>query len=45
MLTVLQVSTECDALTTAFHDPIDAISWALDVQHKLLLLHVTDIKH
>ena len=22
----------------AFHDPIDAISWALDVQHKLLLL-------
>lgn len=22
----------------AFHDPIDAISWALEVQHKLLLL-------
>ena len=35
---VLQVSTEGDAFTMAFHDPIDAISWALDVQHKLLLL-------
>ena len=22
----------------AFHDPIDAIAWALDVQHRLLLL-------
>lgn len=22
----------------AFHDPIDAISWALNVQHRLLLL-------
>lgn len=22
----------------AFHDPIDAVSWALEVQHKLLLL-------
>lgn len=22
----------------AFHDPIDAIAWALEVQHKLLLL-------
>ena len=34
----VQVSTEGDAFTMAFHDPIDAISWALDVQHKLLLL-------
>ena len=23
----------------AFHDPMDAISWALEVQHKLLLLN------
>lgn len=22
----------------AFHDPVDALSWALEVQHKLLLL-------
>ena len=34
----IQVSTEGDAFTMAFHDPIDAISWALEVQHKLLLL-------
>ena len=26
----------------AFHDPIDAISWALEVQHKLLLLDWPD---
>ena len=34
----MQVATEGDAFTMAFHDPIDAISWALEVQHKLLLL-------
>ncbi len=27
----------------AFHDPIDAISWALEVQHKLLLLDWPDV--
>lgn len=37
-----QVSTEGDAFTMAFHDPIDAISWALEVQHKLLLLDWPD---
>ncbi|DBA68431.1 TPA: hypothetical protein ACH3X2_013731 [Trebouxia sp. C0005] len=36
------VSTEGDAFTMAFHDPIDAISWALEVQHKLLLLDWPD---
>lgn len=30
--------TEGDAFTMAFHDPIDAIAWAQDVQHRLLLL-------
>ena len=35
---LLQVATEGDAFTMAFHDPIDAIAWALGVQHKLLLL-------
>ena len=35
---VLQVATEGDAFTMAFHDPIDAISWAWDVQQRLLLL-------
>lgn len=34
----LQVATEGDAFTMAFHDPIDAIAWALNVQHRLLLL-------
>ena len=34
----VQVLTEGDAFTMAFHDPIDAIAWALDVQHRLLLL-------
>lgn len=34
----VQVSTEGDAFTMAFHDPVDALSWALEVQHKLLLL-------
>ena len=34
----LQVATEGDAFTMAFHDPIDAIAWALEVQHKLLTL-------
>ena len=34
----MQVLTEGDAFTMAFHDPIDAIAWALDVQHKLLAL-------
>ncbi|KAA6421082.1 MAG: serine threonine kinase [Trebouxia sp. A1-2] len=33
-----EVLTEGDAFTMAFHDPIDAIAWALDVQHRLLLL-------
>ena len=34
----MQVLTEGDAFTMAFHDPLDAIAWALDVQHRLLLL-------
>ena len=38
VLCVLQVATEGDAFTMAFHDPIDAIAWALNVQHRLLLL-------
>lgn len=33
-----QASTEGDAFTMAFHDSIDAVSWALEVQHKLLQL-------
>ena len=33
-----QVATEGDAFTMAFHDPIDAIAWALNVQHRLLTL-------
>ncbi|DBA91536.1 TPA: hypothetical protein ACH3X1_003159 [Trebouxia sp. C0004] len=33
-----EVATEGDAFTMAFHDPIDAIAWALNVQHRLLLL-------
>ena len=32
------MATEGDAFTVAFHDPLDAISWALEVQHRLLLL-------
>ena len=32
----MQVLTEGDAFTMAFHDPVDAIAWALDVQHRLL---------
>lgn len=32
----MQVATEGDAFTMAFHDPIDAIAWALNVQHRLL---------
>ena len=35
---LMQVATEGDAFTMAFHDPMDAISWAMDVQHKLLTL-------
>jgi len=38
MCACVQVLTEGDAFTMAFHDPIDAITWALDVQHRLLLL-------
>ena len=34
----MQVSTEGDAFTMAFHDPIDACGWALEIQHKLLTL-------
>ena len=34
----LQVATEGDAFTMAFHDPIDAIAWALNVQHRLLMM-------
>ena len=34
----LQVATEGDAFTMAFHDASDAIAWALEVQHKLLTL-------
>ena len=34
----VQVATEGDAFTMAFHDPVDAIAWALNVQHRLLLL-------
>lgn len=37
-LCLLQVATEGDAFTMAFHDPIDAIAWALNVQHRLLTL-------
>ena len=33
----VQVATEGDAFTMAFHDPIDAIAWALNVQHRLLM--------
>ncbi|KAK9815654.1 hypothetical protein WJX72_007454 [[Myrmecia] bisecta] len=33
-----EVTTEGDAFTMAFHDPIDAIGWALHVQYKLLQL-------
>ncbi|KAK9822556.1 hypothetical protein WJX74_004389 [Apatococcus lobatus] len=33
-----EVTTEGDAFTMAFHDPIDAIGWALHVQHQLLAL-------
>lgn len=32
------MSTEGDAFTLAFHDPIDAVSWALESQHRLLML-------
>ena len=32
------MATEGDAFTMAFHDPIDAIAWALNVQHRLLTL-------
>ena len=35
-LTVLQVTTEGDAFVVAFHDPIDAVGWALHVQLALL---------
>ena len=38
LLRMMQVATEGDAFTMAFHDPIDAIAWALNVQHRLLLL-------
>ena len=34
----VQVATEGDAFTMAFHDPIDAASWALQVQQALLTL-------
>ena len=37
-----QVATEGDAFTMAFHDPIDAVSWALEVQHRLLMLDWPD---
>lgn len=37
-LSLVQVATEGDAFTVAFHDPIDAISWALESQHRLLAL-------
>ena len=32
----MQVTTEGDAFIVAFHDPIDAIGWALHVQLALL---------
>ena len=32
----VQVTTEDGSFTVAFHDPIDAISWALHVQQALL---------
>lgn len=32
-----QVSTEGDAFTIAFHDPIDAVSWALTMQQVNML--------
>lgn len=31
-----QVSTEGDAFTLAFHEPLDAVAWALNMQHALL---------
>ena len=34
----LQVTTEGDAFHLAFHDPIDAVGWALNVQQVALCL-------
>lgn len=32
MLQCLQVATEGDAFTLAFHDPLDAVAWAITMQ-------------
>lgn len=33
----LQVSTEGDAFTIAFHDPVDAVAWAVTIQQVRLM--------